>query len=99
AHLHDREPGDIIHIHATGVSLGFFFQTIGISLSSSCLSLDDGRQFCNQGVSTLKLFVNDNPNDDFENYFPRDGDRILITYGSENSSVIGSQLDSVKSGL
>ena len=97
AHIHDREPGDIIHIHATGVKLGFFFDTLGIRFTSSCLTLDDGEQFCNQGVNTLKIFVNNNPNDDFENYLPRDGDRILISYGSESPEAVRAHLDTVVS--
>ncbi|MFQ5763201.1 MAG: protein-disulfide isomerase, partial [Candidatus Bathyarchaeia archaeon] len=34
--------GDILHVHATGVKLGFFFETLGMKFTSSCLTLDDG---------------------------------------------------------
>lgn len=87
--------GDVIHKHATGVTLGFFFQTLDISLNSTCLVLDTDESFCNEGDKTLKLFVNGEPNESFGEYEIRDLDKILVSYGDETPEEIQEQLDSI----
>ncbi len=57
------------------LSLWYFFKVWGKTFNSNCI-LDK----CNGPDGTVKMFVNDKPNTDFEKYFVRDGDRILIVY-------------------
>lgn len=50
-HLHDLD-GNVIHVHAAGVTLGEFFESIGMKLETTwatetmCLTLDDGTPYC-----------------------------------------------------
>ena len=81
-HLHDGD-GEIIHKHASGVTLGFFFKSLKINFNSTCLVFDSGESFCNEGDKKIKLFVNGRPTAEFENYEINDLDRILISYGNE----------------
>ncbi|HLD40187.1 MAG TPA: hypothetical protein VJB13_03530 [Candidatus Nanoarchaeia archaeon] len=94
AHLHDMN-GNIIHKHASGITLGFFLETLGMKLTDTCLTMDDGTEYCNSGNKLLKLYVNDKPNTNFDNYNLQDEDRILLSYGSESEKEIEKQLDSV----
>lgn len=97
-HLHDNN-GKIIHVHAKGVTLGDFFTSLGMEFSKECFGLDIEddleEKFCNQGEKTLKMFVNGVENTEFENYEPKDLDRILITYGNENAEELQQQINSV----
>ncbi len=94
AHLHDMN-GDILHKHADGITLGFFFRTLGMNLSENCFTLDNGTSYCNEDGKNLKLYVNGGQNRDFGNYDFQDNDKILLTYGNDSEDIIKKQLESV----
>ncbi|MDP3699104.1 MAG: hypothetical protein Q8R47_05965 [Nanoarchaeota archaeon] len=94
AHLHDMD-GNIIHKHASGITLGFFLETLGMKLNDTCLALDDGVSYCNEGNKGLKMYVNEKHNDEFHTYDIQDGDKILLSYGDGSGEEIKEQLDSV----
>lgn len=78
-----EKTGDVLHMHATGVPLWIFFDSINMDLSKDCLVLDNGEKLCSNDKNTLKSYVNGKPNDEYENYVFKDLDKILISYGSE----------------
>ncbi|MBI2530066.1 MAG: hypothetical protein HYW05_02905 [Candidatus Diapherotrites archaeon] len=98
-HVHEEEAphkaGEILHMHASGVPLWVFFESIGMEFSKNCLKIQAGEEFCNAPEKTLKFYVNGRQNSSFENYAPKDDDKILISYGSESEDEIKGQLDSV----
>ncbi|MFQ5920729.1 MAG: hypothetical protein ACE5JV_01775 [Nitrososphaerales archaeon] len=94
-HLHPGN-GATMHKHATGVDLGFFFDSIGIQFASDCLRMDNGAEYCNGGPGTLKFFVNGAVNSQYGEYVFRDGNRILISYGAEEHEQIDEQLKAVE---
>ncbi len=86
--------GDVIHVHATGMTIGQLFKSLRMDLDSSCVAFE-GRDYCNENGNKLKFYVNGNLNSKFDNYVIRDLDKILVSYGNENDSDIQKQLDSV----
>lgn len=96
-HVHEapapEKTGDVLHMHATGVPLWIFFKSVGMEFDENCLTLPNQEKFCNDGVSTLKFYVNGKPNSQWENYVFTDLDKILISYGSETD--LASQLNSI----
>ncbi|MBI1936004.1 hypothetical protein HYS31_06195 [Candidatus Woesearchaeota archaeon] len=86
--------GDVVHIHATGLTAGHLFESLGIDFNSNCM-LIDAQSYCNDVRNKLKFYVNGKLNDDFDNYAMQDLDKILVSYGSEDESGIKKQLDSV----
>jgi hypothetical protein len=88
--------GDTIHKHATGVDIGFLFETLGIKFTNECIIMDDGTEYCNDGNNTLKFFVNGVRNNMYNNYVLMDGDRILLSYGSEGQEQVDEQLKAVE---
>lgn len=88
--------GDTLHKHATGVDIGFFFETLGMKFTSGCFTMDNGTQYCNEGSNTLKFFVNGGRNDMYNNYVLKDNDQILISYGAEDLQQIREQLNIVE---
>jgi|SRR3989344_1416923 len=93
-HFHDGN-GRVIHKHAEGITLGFFLETLGLKLNESCLVLDDGKAYCNQGDNTLKMYVNGKENSQFETYDIADEDRILLSYGDQTEQEIQKLINSV----
>jgi hypothetical protein len=91
-HFEDGD-GDIIHMHTKGVTLGFLFETLLMQFNGECLTTDYGTQHCNDGEKTLKFFVNGEKNEMYDSYVPNDGDRILISYGTDDQEEINEQLD------
>ena len=92
-HLHDMD-GDVIHVHMSTVNLGMFFTSLNMNLNSTCFATEN-QTYCNSPQGTLKVFVNGQPNYEFDTYKPKDLDRILITYGNEGPELIQYQLASV----
>lgn len=93
-HLHDMD-GKVIHKHAEGMTLGFFFETLEMKLNHTCLVLDDESFYCNEGDKVLKMYVNGKHNDEYDKYDIQDGDKILLSYGDETEEEIQQQIASV----
>ena len=90
-HFEDSD-GTTIHRHATGVTVGYLFDSINIGLDDQCYVFPDGRQFCTNEDYSLKYFINHQRVSSISDYIFEDGDRILISYGSETPEQIEEQL-------
>ena len=84
--------GSTIHKHATGVKLGYLFETLSIGLDDQCFIFPDGKSFCTNEDYTLKFFINGEQVDDIREYEGMDDDRILIVFGAETPEEIESYL-------
>ena len=73
--------GNVMHTHATGMTLGYALETMGIQLTD-CLAID-GTKYCDEGNKTVKVYVNGATNSEFGDYLMKDLDKILVSYGSE----------------
>lgn len=100
-HLHDLD-GNIIHVHAPGITLGDFFESLGMKLSPTCFVTDENTvtsRYCTtDSETTLHVFVNGTEIQDGSHYVMKDLDRILVavfTYGTESPAAIQAQLASV----
>ncbi len=80
-----EKTGDLLHMHASGVPLWIFFESVGMKFDKSCLQLDSGensgKKYCTDDKNSLKFYVNGQPNDQYEQYVFKDLDKILISYG------------------
>ena len=84
--------GTTIHKHATGVNLGYLFETLAIGLDDQCYVFPDGKQFCSNEDYKLRLFVNSEEVSDIREYEIMEGDRVLIVYGAETPEEIEAYL-------
>ena len=84
--------GTTIHKHATGVELGYLFETLAIGLDDQCYIFPDGKQFCSNEDYKLKLFINREQVPDIREYEIMEGDRVLILYGAETPEEIEAYL-------
>jgi len=81
-HFEGRD-GSTMHKHATGVTLGYLFDTLAIGLDDQCYVFPDGKSYCTQEDYTLNFFINEEQVSDITDYEISEGDRILIVYGGE----------------
>ncbi len=88
----EGQDGDTIHRHSTGVTLGYLFETLGITVNDECFVFPDGRQFCNNDDYSIKFFINHEQVPDIAGYVSDEGDRILISYGNDSPEEIDKQL-------
>ena len=88
----EESDGTTIHRHASGVTLGYLFDSLNIGMDSKCYVFPDGRQFCNNEDYSLKYYINHQPVSDINDYIFEDGDWILISFGSETPEQIEEQL-------
>ena len=97
-HFEDSD-GTTIHRHSSGVMLGYLFANLGIDIDSECYKFPDGRHFCTNEDYSLKYYINHQRVNGIYNYVIEEGDRILITYGSETPEQIEEQLKELDSQI
>lgn len=91
-HFEGRD-GSTVHKHATGVDLGFLFDSLSIGLDDQCFVFPDGKSYCTQEEDyALKFFINREQVSDLRDYVFEDEDRILIVYGGETTEQIEEYL-------
>ena len=95
----EESDGTTVHRHSSGVTLGYLFDSINIGIDNKCYIFPDGRQFCTNEDYSLKYYINHQRVNDVYDYVFEDGDRILITYGSETPEQIEMQLRELDSQI
>ncbi|MDH3489029.1 MAG: protein-disulfide isomerase [Nitrosopumilus sp.] len=90
-HFEGRD-GSTIHKHATGVTLGYLFETLQLGLDDQCFVFQDGRSFCTNEDYSLVFYINGKQVPDIRDYEIQEDDRILISYGAETPEELQSQL-------
>ena len=95
----EESDGTTVHRHSSGVTLGYLFANLGIGIDSECYKFPDGRHFCSNEDYRLKYYINHQIVKDINDYVLEDGDRILITYGSETPEQIEEQLKELDSQI
>lgn len=89
AHIHDSL-GSVLHVHATGVTYGYAFETLGITFDDKCLSLDqEKKSYCakESNGTHLSFYLNNRKVDDIRHTVINDLDKLSIIYGNEDESV------------
>lgn len=84
--LHTHGDG-VIHLEPAGpvfnkeeINLGAFFDSVGLKFSSTELLDKKNGDKCNDKEGKVKMFVNDQENNEFRSFNFKDGDRIKIVF-------------------
>ena len=88
----EAQDGTTIHRHASGVTLEFLFDTVGIRLDDQCFVFPDDRQFCTNEEFTLRYYVDDLQTESINDLVFEDESRILISYGDNDLDRIDAEL-------
>ena len=97
-HFEGRD-GSTVHKHATGVTLGYLFDSLNLIVDDECFIFQDGRSFCDNEDYSIKFFVNNMEVDDIRPVEIQEDDRILISYGGETTEEIKEQLEKVNNQI
>ncbi len=94
-HFEGRD-GSTMHKHATGVTLGYLFDTLAIGLDDQCYVFPDGKSYCTQEDYTLNFFINGEQVSDIRDYEGMEGDKVLIAFGGETPEEIKAYLQQLE---
>jgi len=86
-HFEGRD-GSTIHKHATGVTLGYLFDSLSLGLDDQCFVFQDGRSFCTNEDYDLRFFINGEQVSDIRDYEIMEDERVLVLYGGQTSEEI-----------
>jgi len=85
--------GVVIHKHATGVTLGYLFDTLGLGLDDQCFVFKDDRSFCTDEDYSLKFFINGEPVSNIRDHELTANEQILISYGADEEELESQLLE------
>ena len=98
-HMHDGI-NDVIHVEASSVTWGAFFENLGWTFGPTAIITPDGTVYSEYGDNKLNLTLNGLDYTDMgglANTVIRDKDRLLISYGNIDRAVLSSEYNSVAS--
>jgi len=95
----EGQDGNTVHRHSTGVTMGFLFESLGLGLDDLCFIFQDERAFCTNDEYSLKFYINHNEVLDIRDYVGQEGDKVLISYGSDSPESIENQLAELDSQI
>lgn len=84
-----------VTIKESGTTWRDFFTTLPMKLEEDCLTTGTGQTFCNNEKYSLQFYINGVKNQKALDEEIRENDKLLITYESEDSSVIQKQINSL----
>ncbi len=76
--------GFTLHKHSRSAWLGPFFKSLNMTLAQNCLVIDNGSSYCTNFDNGIMFLVNGDVNNQFQHYVPKEGDRILVSYGKKD---------------
>ncbi len=74
----------MIHLHAEGINLKVFFESLGFTLTNDCITTDTGDEFCSDDNNVFTLYINGQAHEDIVNYVVSDTDQIMLYFGEAN---------------
>lgn len=84
-----------VQVRKAGTTWNDFFLTLPFKLTPECLTTGTKQTFCTGSRGTLKFYINGERNDNALNEKIKDGDQLLVTFGSESEAQIKKQLESI----
>jgi len=86
---------NIIIVKKKGITWSDFFATLPMSLKKDCLVTGTGQTFCTNGNEKLRFFINGREDPNALDKEIGNGDKLLVTYGSQTEDQIKNQLQQV----
>jgi hypothetical protein len=95
AHMHDNVY-DVVHVEDNAVTWGQFFQNLGIVVDANVVRIGD-KLYTSDDQHKLTFMLNGEKADSVTQKIIKDGDRLLVSYGSGSQEELKQQFASVAS--
>lgn len=95
AHLHDQN-NHVVHVHGRVITWGYLFTNLGWSLNNAML-YDGKTAYVDGQGGTLTFILNGKPTRSVAGEVIGDQDRLLISYGNDDTAALQKQYDQVPS--
>lgn len=89
------ENPNIVHVRKSNITWDDFFKTLPMQLTQQCLTTGTGQVFCSTEAQKLKFYLNGNEDAAALARPVRNGDRLLVSYGSETEEQIRLQMQQI----
>lgn len=89
-HMHNNV-NYVVHVHDEAVTWGAFFANLGYTLGNDMIKTDDGLFVEGQDDKKLTFWLNGEPASSVYNKTIADDDLLLVSYGSDDESVLQKQ--------
>lgn len=89
------ENPNVVILKKQGITWGEFFETLPFELTYDCLTTGTKQTFCTNANKSLKFFINGKRDDATLGTEIKDGDKLLVTYGSETEDKLDSQFSQI----
>lgn len=93
-YIEASSPG-VIQIKKAGLTWHDFFSTLPLKLTHECLTTGTGQTFCTGLNGTLKFYINGKKSVNALDQRVNNGDKLLVTFGSESEIAIKKQFDQI----
>lgn len=86
---------NIVKVKKAGLTWNNFFSTLSFKLTSDCLTTGTKETFCTGNRGTLKFYLNGERNGVVLDQEIQNGDKLLVTFGTESEEVVKQQIDKI----
>ncbi len=94
AYIESGNP-NVVHVKKAGTTWNDFFSTLPFKLTSECLITGTKQTFCTGNRETLQFYINGEKSGTALSQEIKDGDKLLVTFGSESEAQIKQQISRI----
>ena len=91
----DASNPNIVQVKKSGTTWNGFFSTLPFKLTPECLTTGTNESFCNGSTGALQFYINGVKYDNALEQEINDGDKLLVTFGTESEAQIKQQIDNI----
>ncbi|MDA1079819.1 MAG: hypothetical protein O2840_04000 [bacterium] len=86
---------NLVQVTKMGTTWNDFFSTLPFELTATCLTTGTKETFCSGKKGELQFYLNGVKNDNALDQEIANGDRLLVTFGSESEAQIRQQIERI----
>ncbi len=94
AYIEESNP-NLVQVKKGGTTWNDFFSTLPFTLTPECLTTGTKETFCTGNRGTLKFYINGEQINNALSQEIREGDKLLITFGTESEEAIKKQFNKI----
>lgn len=94
AHMHDQN-AHLVHVHAHGMTWGYFFTNLGYTLGDNLIKTDNGVFIAGDDGNQLTFYLNGQKVDHIAGSVIKSEDVLLINYGKDSDATLKQRYDSI----